>query len=271
MTAAAPVTSGLRIAWVGRRSMGVAIARTFSARGGLFVSGGFYLMVTAILSELWKTAAQANGGAVAGYSATALVWYIATSESVTIPLPVKMIEDIGVDIANDTIAIEMLRPIAPIVVRIATEFGVVLPRLAMCASLGFCFAWISGGPPISGPALLLAAPSMVLALLLNICAQHFFAAAAFWVRDAKSAWFIYQKLVFVTGGMLLPLEVLPSALADITRWLPFMTMAYAPARLASGHVEPELLLIQLGWLVVLAAGAWWAFDRGQRHLIGGAS
>ena len=34
-----------------------------------------------------KAAAEANDGSVVGYSATALVWYIATSEAVTIPLP----------------------------------------------------------------------------------------------------------------------------------------------------------------------------------------
>ena len=34
-----------------------------------------------------------------------------------------------------------------------------------------------------------------------------------------------------------------------------MAMAYAPARLASGHVEPWLLLVQAGWLVALAAAA----------------
>ncbi|MEZ5225327.1 MAG: ABC-2 family transporter protein [Acidimicrobiales bacterium] len=145
------------------------------------------------------------------------------------------------------------------------------PRLVVCAGLGLGFAYLSGGAPLSPAALLLAAPSVVLALLLNVCAQHLFASGAFWVSDAKSTWFLYQKLVFVTGGMLLPLEVLPPTVESVTRWLPFMAMAYAPARLASGHFEPELLLIQAGWLIVLGVGAWWAFDRGQRHLMGGRS
>ncbi|MEZ5375679.1 MAG: ABC-2 family transporter protein [Acidimicrobiales bacterium] len=253
------------------RSLRLTAARTAVGRGGLVVAGFFYLMVTSILSELWKVAALANGGEVAGYSASALVWYIATSESVTIPLPIKLIDDIGIEIADDTLAVELLRPIPPIVVRIGAQFGMVLPRLVVCAGLGLGFAYLSGGAPLSPAALLLAAPSVVLALLLNVCAQHLFASGAFWVSDAKSTWFLYQKLVFVTGGMLLPLEVLPPTVESVTRWLPFMAMAYAPARLASGHFEPELLLIQAGWLIVLGVGAWWAFDRGQRHLMGGRS
>ena len=45
-----------------------------------------------------------------------------------------------------------------------------------------------------------------------------------------------------------------------------MAMAYAPARLASGHVEPELLLVQLAWLVGLSVLAVGVFARGERRL-----
>src|SRR5207245_7380168 len=64
-----------------------------------------------------------------------------------------------------------------------------------------------------------------------------FAGASFWIRDARSTWFLYHKLVFVLGGMLLPLQVLPAWLRTIAECLPFVAMAYAPARLASGHIE----------------------------------
>ena len=101
--------------------------------------------------------------------------------------------------------------------------------------------WLYVGPPPSAAALALAVPAALLALACNLAAQHAFAGAAFWLRDARSTWFLYQKLVFLLGGMLLPLEFLPRALADVAKVLPFAAMAYAPARLASGHVEPRLL------------------------------
>ena len=43
-------------------------------------------------------------------------------------------------------------------------------------------------------------------------------------------------------------------------------MAYAPARLASGHWEPVLLVEQLVWLGVLAVVAAAAFRAGERRL-----
>ena len=59
---------------------------------------------------------------------------------------------------------------------------------------------------------------------------------------------------------------MPGALHAAASWLPFMAMAYVPARLASGHVEPVLLLVQLGWLVALSFVATVAFGAGERRL-----
>ena len=107
---------------------------------------------------------------------------------------------------------------------------------------------------------------LVLAVVANLIAQHAAGAAAFWLRDAGSAWFLYLKAVFILGGMIIPLELLPHALQRVALILPFRAMAYAPARLASGHVEPELLLQQVAWIVVLMVFAARVFAAGERRL-----
>ncbi len=191
---------------------------------------------------------------------------MATSEAATVSLDTRLIESTGEDIGSGAIAVELLRPVSVLAIRVATEIGRCLPRLAVCAALGLALARVLAGPPPDAIGLALAGPSLVLAIACNLVAQHAFAAAAFWVRDARSTWFIYQKFVFVVGGMLLPLEVLPHALTRVALVLPFMAMAYAPARLASGHVEPWLLLVQLAWLVGLGAIAVSVFARGERRL-----
>jgi ABC-type uncharacterized transport system permease subunit len=66
--------------------------------------------------------------------------------------------------------------------------------------------------------------------------------------------------------MLLPLQVLPVPLRRFASATPFPSMAYAPARLASGHFEPSLLLIQLAWLAVLTALGVGVFGAGERRL-----
>jgi viologen exporter family transport system permease protein len=126
--------------------------------------------------------------------------------------------------------------------------------------------WLYVGPPPSAAGIALFVPASFLAVGCNLAAQHAFAGAAFWLQDARSTWFLYQKLVFLLGGMLLPLEFLPTGLADAARALPFASMAYVPARLASGHVEPWLLLVQAAWLVALLACAGGVFRAGERRL-----
>ena len=231
------------------------------------VIGLFYLLVTAVLASLWLTAANANEGSIAGYSTVAIVWYVAATESVTISVPMRLIEDIGIDISSGQIAAEMQRPVSILWVRVLTEIGTCLPRMVLCITLGTAFASVLVGAPPDPAALPLAAVSIVLAVTLNLIAQHLFAGAAFWLSDAKSTWFLYQKLVFILGGMLLPIEVLPEGLETVARLLPFIAMAYVPARLASGHFEPWLIGLQLGWIVVAAFGATWVYRRGEQRIM----
>jgi ABC-2 type transport system permease protein len=78
--------------------------------------------------------------------------------------------------------------------------------------------------------------------------------SAFWVEDTTPIDWIYAKLVFTLGGMFLPLELFPDWLAQIARWLPFASMAYAPARLFVAFEWPmfgSVVLTQVIWLVAL--------------------
>lgn len=259
---------GLRAAFRAGRAE---LRRSLANPGGLVVSGLFLLVVAGMLSALWGAAAEANGGAIVGYSAGALVWYVTISEITTISQRMQFIDELGEDIGSGRVEAALLRPVPMVLLIWAAQIGGAIPRLAVCCLGGLPLAALIAGAPPSWWALALAAPATVLAVTVNITVQHVFAAAAFWVRSARATWFVYQKLVFVLGGMLLPLEVLPDWLESIARWMPFMAMAYVPARLAAGYFEPELIVVQLLWLVVSAGAAWAAFARGEERLIAGVS
>ena len=239
--------------------------RLLASRDGLVVSVLFYLIVSGVLSALWRAAAGEDG-TVAGYSAAALTWYVITAEAAICAIHVRLIEQVGDDIGSGAVAVEMLRPVPVVSVRLAAEVGSCMARLGVLLVSGATYAWLVVGPPPSTAGALLALPALVLAVAANLFLQYALAGSAFWLRDTRAMWFLYQKLVFLLGGMLLPLQVLPGVLHDVAMALPFMAMAYAPARLAAGHVEPWLLVVQAGWIVVLAAGAGAVFAAGQRRL-----
>ena len=253
-----------RAAWI---TLSTALRKGAAERGALVFTAGFYVIVISVLGSLWRTATAANGGSIAGYTAVALTWYVATSEAATVSLNARLIENIGNDIASGAVTVELLRPASVLAVRVLTELGRSLPRLAACIAGGSLVALLTGGAPPSYAAALLAVPSLVLAIACNLMAMHAFAGVGFWLRDTRSAWFLYQKFVFVIGGMLIPLELLPEAMSAVAWALPFAAMAYAPARLASGHAEPWLLLVQAGWLAVLSLLAVRVFAAGERRIV----
>jgi len=244
----------------------IAARRALHQPGELAVRVTFYALILVVFADLWSAATQANGGSIAGYDSRALLWYVAAAEGAVIATKPRMIESIGWDISSGAIVTEMLRPASVVGLRLAAELGEAVVRLACAAVAGMAVAWLYVGAPPSAEALALAVPSLLLALGCNLAAQHAFAGAAFWLRDARSTWFLYQKLVFLLGGMLLPLQFLPHTLAVVAGALPFAAMAYAPGRLASGHVEPWLLAVQVGWLVVLLGCAAAVFRAGERRL-----
>lgn len=240
--------------------------RSMVDRGGLVVAISFYVVIVATLTGLWRVAVGSNGGDLAGYSAIALTWYIVTSEAAIVSVNARLIEDIGSDIAQGTVAVELLRPASVLGVRLATEVGRGLPRVACLWVAGAVMATVVAGGPPRPVSLALAAPSLVLAIIANLLGQHAVAAVAFWLRDAGSVWFLYLKAVFITGGMIIPLELLPDGLERASLLLPFRAMAYAPARLAAGFVEPGLLVEQVVWIGILALIAGAGFGAGERRL-----
>lgn len=234
--------------------------------GGLVVATGFYLVIVTTLSGLWRVAVDANGGDLSGYSALALTWYVITSEAAIVSVNARHIEEIGTDIAQGTVAVELLRPASVLGVRVASQVGRGIPRVASLWVAGAVLTTIIAGGPPDPVTLVLVAPSLVLAITANLLAQHTVAAIAFWIRDAGSVWFLYMKAVFILGGMIIPLELLPQSVESVSMLLPFAAMAYAPARLAAGFWEPTLLLVQVFWIAVLAVAARAAFRAGERRL-----
>lgn len=279
MTAPSPTPFGLRRLGTGRpgrRSVGRLVTRLLVTSASRFLSqppaivtvAAVYLTVTVVLSSIWRAAAGSAGGSVVGYPAAALVWYVVFTEMATVCHETRLIETVGQDIASGRLDVDLLRPRSVILVRLTTEAGTVMARLAVCAAAGAVLGLVLAGAPPDAVALALAVPSTVLAVVLNVTVQHLVAGSAFWVGESRTAWFLYQKLVFVVGGMLLPLEVMPDWMERVARLLPFMAMVYAPARLASGHREPGLLLVQGAWLVAAAMAVAVVFARGERRLIG---
>jgi ABC-2 type transport system permease protein len=107
------------------------------------------------------------------------------------------------------------------------------------------------------------------AWVLHFCMMSLIGLLAFLVEETNSFELIYQKAVFILGGMLIPLDMFPTWLQPISKSLPFAYMMYAPARL---FVKPDISLfwqflsVQWIWIVVLVALLALAYQRSVKSL-----
>jgi ABC-2 type transport system permease protein len=104
---------------------------------------------------------------------------------------------------------------------------------------------------------------------INFLMNMMLALCAFWVEETKGLEFVYHKLLFTIGGMLMPLEIFPSAMQQICRLLPFQTVLYFPAKTAV-RFEGSKLLAMLGvqcfWIVILGLIVFYIYSRGVKKL-----
>jgi ABC-2 type transport system permease protein len=95
------------------------------------------------------------------------------------------------------------------------------------------------------------------------------ALSAFWTQRAHGAVSLMETLLFLLGGVAVPLALLPGAAGETARLLPFWSALGAPAEIASGEVAggavTRVLLVQAGWLLLLAGVLGLVWRRGIRR------
>ena len=78
-----------------------------------------------------------------------------------------------------------------------------------------------------------------------------------------------QKLIFILGGFLIPLDFYPDWLQVIAKALPFSAMIYGPSKL---FIQPtwellgEVILLQTVWIIALGLALVVSYRRGVSYL-----
>jgi len=104
---------------------------------------------------------------------------------------------------------------------------------------------------------------------LNFCISCLIGLSAFLVEDVNSFMLIYQKLVFILGGFLIPLQFYPDWLQAIAKALPFAAMIYGPSQLfvaPSFELFISVLTRQLIWIIVFGGILVISYQRGVKYL-----
>jgi ABC-2 type transport system permease protein len=256
----------------------VAIARTafwqrLSERAALIGRVSFYCLILLVFSCVWRSifAAQQPPGAGAEQAAHAAgdyVWYLALTEWIMLSQPTIYL-DIEADVRSGDIAYQLARPLSYVGGKLAEGMGDLLLRMLTLAPFGLLFARLFSGQWADGRGLALAALVGLAAASVLLLCYAAIGLCAFWLHDCTPVYLVWQKLMFVLGGLMLPLSIYPTWLQALAQRLPFASVLNGPGQLvlAPDPGRALELLLKLGAWLALAALLVFALERRGRHAI----
>ena len=226
----------------------------------------FFVLVLGVFSAVWRAVAET--GALPSRDPAEMLWYLAMTEWVVMTTP-HIHMPMEEDIRRGDVAYQITRPASWLGARLAHGLGALAVRAPVLLAVACGTAWIYAGAPASYPGLGIAIAFGLVATVVMTVFHLAIGVGAFWLGDVTPAYWIWQKLLFVLGGLLLPLQFYPELFVRVALFTPFPAFLAGPASLATTeplmHAGVLALLLAL-WTTVGWVIAHTAFTRAVRRL-----
>lgn len=233
----------------------------------------FFVVVMFVFYSLWR-AIYGGNAAIAGFTLVQMLWYLTFTEAIELS-QTRIFLPISEEVKDGTIAYSLSRPYSYVLFWITRGMGENLVKVVPLLIEGFVLALIMVGPlPGYARALPIGLVTIVLGILIGTILQAIIGLLAFWFEEVMPFWWIIQKLVFVIGGMFIPIDFYPEWLQGIARYTPFAFAAYWPATVFVDFSPERVITTLIGQVAyvaffgVIAAGLFRAAVR-KLHVQGG--
>lgn len=226
----------------------------------------FFALILGVFSAVWR--AVAESGATVVRSPREMLWYLAMTEWVVMTAPMVQVQ-IEEDIRRGDVAYQIARPASWLGARFAHGLGALVVRAPVLLVVACGVAWVYAGPPERPAGLAVAIAFGLVAAMIMTLFHVAIGVVAFWLGDVAPAYWIWQKLLFVLGGLLLPLQFYPELFVRVALLTPFPAFLGGPASLATREplMHAGVLALTLAlWALVGWGIAHAAFSRAVRRL-----
>ncbi len=92
---------------------------------------------------------------------------------------------------------------------------------------------------------------------------------AFWILEISTIVFIVYSFEYFLGGQMFPIDIMPSAVQAVMKWLPFYYELFCPVAIFLGRLNGadliQALAMQAGWLFLTWSWANFMWKRGLGH------
>lgn len=235
---------------VGRTNLRSAWAYVWDQLVGMI----FLVVIMFVFVQLWQvTHAGSPESAFAGFSLQEIIWYLVATESIIFSLP-RIHSTLQREVKDGDLAVRLNKPYNYLLFHYSSFLGTGLLQLAMSMAVGGVTAYLLvGGFDFRWEAL----PALLLVYVTTQLLHFFYSAsvglAAFWMEDVTGLYLLADRIKWILGGMLMPLELYPDTARKVAEALPFQHLIAGPARLFvkfSWEGFGQLLMAQAPWLLV---------------------
>lgn len=237
--------------------------------GDVLLGSAFYALILYIFVQLWKVLGLSPGALPEGFSQKELVWYLAATEAIMLG-KAPIASEVSDEVKSGAIAYALGRPYNYLGFKLATYWGDTALRMMVNVVIGAAVALAAAGAiPLNPGRLLLWGATVALALTLNFLIVMCISLSAFWVEDTGPFFWIYSKVLFVLGGLFVPIDFYPEFLRRAAAASPFNLVLYAPSKLLvafDAAMFIRTVTMQAVWIAILGALAAGLYAMGVKRL-----
>ena len=160
-----------------------------------------------------------------------MIWYLFVTEWILLSVPHVHL-DIEDDIKSGAISYHLIRPISYLKQKFIESTAEMIRRMLVFGIAGASFASMltSKFPPYDF--YIVAVPLGIASGCLAIIFLITIGISAIWIHETSPLYLIWQKLLFILGGLLFPISFYPDWLYRFAEYLPFAAILYLPATAA---------------------------------------
>lgn len=225
-----------------------------------------------IRASIMFAAIASAGGELNGYTIAQAATYVWLGQALLAPIEAFGTREVSQRVHQGDVAIDLLRPTSFLGLYYAQKLGrsgfLLLGRGIPPLVVG---ALVTGlALPESPLSYLLGAFSLLLAITVAFLADMMVNLAAFWLLETRGLTIVYNAVMNLLSGFLIPILWFPDWLLTIARATPFPSMIQTPIDTLSGRVPPlealPLVATQAGWLIILGLMAHLMLRAGVRSV-----
>jgi ABC-2 type transport system permease protein len=237
-------------------------------RGFFFLLAFGWMLPLLVYLFIWSAAA--GDGTIAGFNQESLAGYYLILILTNQLTYATTNWTVGDNIRFGQISRWLLQPMSPIYHALSQEIaGKVVFMLFSIPITGLLALIIRPQLNLTWGQALTFLPAITLAWGLRFFWGYWLALLAFWVTRADSLLALQDTLIFLLGGHLAPIALLPSGMRTLARLLPFRYMSAFPVEVLTGQLSSHETLIglaiQLGWTLLAIVLYRWVWTRGIRR------